>query len=52
MQGWDENGHKTNIASRPASVLGYFHRENPRKCIERRKNMKIGVGDVDGDANV
>ena len=51
-QGWNKNGHKTNVASRPGSVLGHFHRENPRKCIERRKNMQIGVGAVAGDANV
>ena len=48
----NENGDKTNVASRPDSVFGHFHRGNPRKSIERRKNMKIGVGAVGGDANV
>ena len=48
----NENGYKTNVASRPASVFGYFGLENPRKCIECRKNMKIGVGSVNGDVNV
>ena len=51
-QGWNENGHKTNVVSRPASVLVLFQWKNPRKCIERRKNMQIGVGAVDGDAIV
>ena len=51
-QGWNAYGHKTNVASRPASVLRHFHRENPKKCIERRKIMQTDVGAVDGDANV
>ena len=48
----NENGYKTNVASRLASVFGYFGLENSRKCIECRKNMKFGVGVVDGDAKV
>ena len=41
-----------NVASRPASVLRHFHEENPRKRVERQKNMQIGVGAVEGDASM
>ena len=47
MQGLNEIRHQTNVASRPACVLGFFDREYPRKCIERRKRVKIGVRVVD-----
>nr|XP_040249816.1 verprolin-like [Aegilops tauschii subsp. strangulata] len=30
-------GDRTHVTSRPASVLGHFHWENPKKCIKRRK---------------
>ena len=52
MQGWNEKKHKTDVASRPGSVFVIFDLENPRKCVERRKNTRIGVGAVDGDANM
>ena len=48
----NENGYKTNVASRPASNFGYFGLENPRKCIECQKNMKFGMGVVVGDGKV
>ena len=41
MQNVKELGHRTHVASRPGSVLGFFRRENPRKCIGRRKIPKI-----------
>ena len=52
MQGWNENGHKTDVASRPGSVFTILDLENPRKCVERRKNTGVGVGAVDGDGNL
>ena len=36
----------------PASVLRHFHEENPRKRLERQKNMQTGMGAVEGDASM
>ena len=48
MQHLGHFGHRTNIASRPGSVSGSFHWQNPSKCIECRKSMRIGMHDVHG----
>ena len=49
---WNKNGHKTDVASRPGSVFAILDLENPRKCVERRKNTRVGVDAVDGDGNL
>src|SRR3954467_9400807 len=45
-------GMKTDVASRPGSVFAIFNLKNPRKCAERRKKTRIGVGAVHDDGNV
>ena len=52
MQGWNEKKHKTDVASRPGSVFAILDLENPRKCVECRKNTGVGVGAVDDDGNL
>ena len=48
----DKNREERHVASRSDIGVGYFFLKNPRKCVERRKNTRVGVGAVDGDANV
>ena len=48
----NEIRQRTQVASRPGSILGVFGPENRRKCIDLQKNMETGVRDADGDASV
>ena len=36
-QGVHEFGHNTHVASRRGTVLGFYHRKTPTKCIECQK---------------
>ena len=51
-QSFNAFGHRTHVASCPGSVLGFFPLENPIKCIQCRKWLKIDMDAFDGDANV
>ena len=40
---FEEFGYRMHVASRLAYILGLFHRETPRKRIERLKLTKLGM---------
>ena len=48
----NEFGHQTHVASRPVSVFGAFHGENPTKFVRSRKIKKSCRHDGPGDACV
>ena len=43
--------HRTHVASCLASVLGYFHRENPMKCVKCQNSMELIMNARQGDAS-